>query len=387
MLRRCLTDLGPKVEIVMNRREIIFIGNARCYHTMDWYKLVKALCPNRTVTIATDLIESEGYSRIITCDDNLIVLFNNDPLLLRQQTMFGNLWRNFIKLVTLPIVVVRLKQLFRQRNDAIFHAHSMYYIFLCWAAKIKYIATPMGSDVLVRPDRSSVYKYFTIRALRAAQVITVDSVALQNKIYDLCQANSVVVQNGIDTKAIASVLAKCAERVRVISIRGMDQNYRIYDLVQARNSSICQFDLEFIYPYMEAGYRENVRSIMVGGDIDHGCVKRTEMYRLFAETLLAVSIPESDSSPRTVYEAIFCGCCVAVTYATWIGALPDCMRARLYLVDLNNSHWFDEAIEFAKRVTANPYIPSRLALEIYDQEEAMKMVCNTIYGRESECFA
>ena len=32
--------------------------------------------------------------------------------------------------------------------NSIFHAHSMYYIFLCWAARIKAIATPMGSDVL-----------------------------------------------------------------------------------------------------------------------------------------------------------------------------------------------------------------------------------------------
>lgn len=362
--------------------DIIFVGSGKDYHTIDWYRSVKGLCAGRGVYIATDLIESEGEERIISESDNVILLFNIDRLLLKRQSVVGNIWRNFIKLVALPLSVIKLRSLFREKPDAIFHAHSMYYIFLCWMARIKCIATPMGSDVLVRPDHSLIYRLFTIKALRAASAITVDSMALRDKIQVLCQAKSTIIQNGIDTETIAAVVASGGERSRVTSIRAMDPNYRIYELVQARNLSSYRGKLEFIYPFMEAGYKDKVGSITVDGDVNHGRIARDQMYHLFAETLLAISIPHSDSSPRTVYEAIYCGCCVAVSYGTWIDALPECMRARLYVVDVNDNKWFDKAIEFAKQVTANPYLPSEAAIKSYDQKEAMKAVCSVFYDEK-----
>lgn len=362
--------------------DIVFVGSGKDYHTMDWYRSVKELCAGRAVYIATDLVESEGEERIISESDNVILLFNIDRLLLKRQSVVGNIWRNFIKLAALPLSVRKLRLLYKEKPSAIFHAHSMYYIFLCWMARIKCIATPMGSDVLVRPDHSLIYKWFTIKALRAASAITVDSVALRDKIQVLCQAKSTIIQNGIDTETIATLVASGSKRSRVTSIRAMDPNYRIYELVQARNLSSYRGNLELIYPFMEAGYKDKVGSIMADGDVNHGRITRDRMYQLFAESLLAISIPHSDSSPRTVYEAIYCGCCVAVSYGTWIDVLPDCMRARLYVVDINDNEWFDKAIEFAKQVTASPYIPSQAAIKLYDQKEAMKSVCRAFYNEK-----
>ena len=78
----------------------------------------------------------------------------------------------------------------------------MYYIFLCWLSRIKYIATPMGSDVLVRPKESNLYKFFTSKSLSNADKITVDSKSLFNEVLSLSNKKSIIIQNGIDTKEL-----------------------------------------------------------------------------------------------------------------------------------------------------------------------------------------
>lgn len=361
--------------------DIIFVGSAKDYHTMDWYRQVRDLCPQRYVAIATDLIESEGHARLVTPEDNVLELCIVDSLLLGTQSALGNLWRNVVKLIALPISVLKLRALARRHKGAIFHAHSMFYIMLCWAARVRFIATPMGSDVLVRPDHSALYRYFTIRSLRGAAAITVDSRALQLKIHRLCGVDSHIVQNGIDTEAVRRMVPRDARRTRVVSLRALDPNYRIVEIVKARDAAREKVDLDFIYPFDESGYAQRVKGMMTSGDRDHGRLNRNDMYALLAQTRLAISIPISDSSPRTVYESIFAGCCVAVSPGGWIEELPACMRARLFLVDDPERHgWFDEALAFADRMLSVPYEPSREAIERYDQKEAMLAVCRRFYG-------
>lgn len=360
--------------------DIVFVASARDYHAIDWYRLVKELCPKRSVYVATDLVEGEGFDRIVTAEDKVVVLFPNDMFLFRDQSFYGNIWRNIVKILTLPVIALRLNALKKMNVGTVFHAHSMYYIFLCWAARIKFIATPMGSDVLVRPDRSRIYRYFTIKALRAASAITVDSAALQDKVAQLCGAPSFVVQNGIDSSATAQYREYAGVRSRVVSMRGCDQNYRIADLVRARNGGKLKPSLDLIYPFYEKEYRDMVKAELLESDADHGRVNKEQMYRLFSEAKLAVSVPVSDSSPRSVYEAIFCGACVAVSYGRWIEALPGCMRSRLYIADLENPKWFDEAIAFADQLAGIPYQPSTEAISQYDEKEAMSTVCRMFYG-------
>jgi hypothetical protein len=96
--------------------------------------------------------------------------------------------------------------------------------------------------------------------------------------------------------------------------------------------------------------------------------------------LLAISLPASDSSPRSVYEAIFCGCCVATTRASWIDAMPECMQQRLFIIDLEDKFWLDKAMDYAERITREPYQPSETALTLFDQAIAAKVIVNLFYG-------
>ena len=70
---------------------------------------------------------------------------------------------------------------------------------------------------------------------------------------------------------------------------------------------------------------------------------------------------------------------MAVTYNPWIDVLPDCMKARLFIVDLEDDLWLDRALESAESVTDMPYTPSEDAVDLFDQRKAMQRVVDMFY--------
>jgi len=347
---------------------------------MDWFHEVKNIALESEVFLATDILGDGDASDLIHRDDRLVSLFDISKFLLRRQSRIADIWRNFVKLAATPMQVIRLRKLNKKYPEAIFHAHSMYYIFLCWYSRLKFIATPMGSDVLIRPNESKLYRYMTKRSLKAAHIITVDSLKMQEKVKELCGRNSDLIQNGIDVRMIKSCIDSQTLRRGVVSIRGFYPNYQIEKLMDAREQSNSFSAITFVYPFHEEEYRKSIQSRMQKEDKDLGRLPKQELYRLLAGAMLVVSIPESDSSPRSVYESIFSGCCVAVSYSPWIDTIPACMRARIVIVNLDDKSWLDKALICAKEIIENPYLPSEEALINYDQYESMKKVCSEVYN-------
>lgn len=360
--------------------EIIIISSARCYHAMDWYRMTKKVCSHREILFATDTIDSESHIKMVCEEDQIIDLYNIDRLLFRRQTTLGNIWRNIVKLIFTPLQAWKINLLAKKYPNAVFHANTMYYVFCCWLARIRFIGTPQGSEVLIRPDRSIIYKYFAGKAVKAADHVIVDSVNLQKKIRAICGKEAVVVQLGIDTSTILKKRNVENERTKITSIRGMYPLYRIEAILEGRANSKLKPPLTFIYPFWEEEYRRKVLSKLGPDDVVMGRLLKDEMYELLFATLLVISIPESDSSPRSVTEAIFCGCCVATTYNPWIDDIPSCMRSRLFIVDLEDEGWFDKAVAFARLVTKDPFVPSERALDLFDQERTVRQVAKTYYG-------
>lgn len=249
-------------------RDVIFLGNARCYHTMDWYRNAQDVCYPKRVMFATDLIASEGHVKLVSENDDIIHLYNIDWLLLRNQSKFGNLWRNFVKFILLPLQVVRLRKIATNSPKAIYHAHTMYYMLLGRLAGVSFIGTPQGSEILVRPDRSRVYKYFARKSLLAAKHITVDSAKMQYKILQLCGAKSYIVQNGIDINAISHVVNNPTARVKIVSIRAITPLYRIDEICKALINSQQKPPLTFFYPFWEDEYKTQVFEKLGSEDLD-----------------------------------------------------------------------------------------------------------------------
>ena len=360
--------------------KIVILGGARDFHAMDWYRTVQKNMTNKEVVFLTDLIESEGYSNIVLKTDNIEKLFIIDKFLFKKQSTFGNIWRNIFKLLVLPIQIYKLKKFNEKNPNSIFHAHPMYYMLLCWLSGLKYIGTPQGSEILVRPKKSKLYKYFAIKILQSAKYVTVDSINMKDIIFELSGVKAKIVQNGIDVFELLKYNNLNIYKNRIVSIRGMTELYRIDEIVTVRNNTNSKLPITFIYPFYEESYQIEIRSKLISNDNDLGRLDKDSMYILLSQSKLVISIPKSDSSPRSVYESIFSGACVAITYNNYFNTLPECMQKRIYIVNLENKNWLNEAIVFADKISHIKYIPSSEALELFDQDISIKKVINTLYS-------
>jgi hypothetical protein len=358
-------------------KNIVILCGARDYHAMDWYRTIRKLSPNRDIKVLTDLIGGESFDIIIKKDDKVDRLLIIDNFLFSKQSTLGNIWRNILKLIVLPIQVLKLKKYSKLNPNTIYHAHPMYYMVLCMLARVKFIGTPQGSEILVRPYRSKIYKYFAKKALRAAEYVTVDSINMQNEIYKISGVKAIIIQNGVDTDTLTKINSN--KRDKITSIRGMTPLYRIEEIIKARNNVFDEKGINFIYPFGEKEYIENNLLLMQNVDNNIGRLNKNEMYKLLSESYLVLSIPKSDSSPRSVYESIFLGCCVAVTQNEYIDILPQCMKDRLYIVNLDDKEWFKKAHEKALELKEIQYIPSNEALEMFNQDKSMLKAIEVLY--------
>ena len=359
---------------------LVFLCGARDFHAMDWYRRAKELLPDVDICILTDLIVGEGFNKLVDHTDKVFNLVIIDRLLLTKQSRIGNLWRNLIKLLVFPIQVALARRFARRNPGAIYYAHAMYYLFLGMAAGIPYVGRPQGSDVLIKPYGSRLFRYFAARSLAAAKAVIVDSEKMRNAILDFCDApvNVHVIRNGIDLKSIDAATSRAkeggAERTAITSVRGYTPLYRIREVVESRNASArySRTPITFVYPFYENTYRKAVSSLLLAEDSDLGRVDKAQMYELMAGARLVISIPVSDSSPRSVFEAVFCGCAVAITPQPYYDELPDCMKTRIILVDLQQHDWFERAVETAAEITCTPYRPSEHALKAFNQDNTFR---------------
>lgn len=357
-------------------KELVFLCGARDFHAMDWYKSAKELLTDHEVLILTDLIAGEGYKKLIDHFDKVHRLLILDKLLFKRQSRIGSIWRNALKLLVFPIQIAKIKSFARQHPNAVYHAHAMYYLFLAWAAKVPFVGTPQGSDVLLKPDKNKYFRKYAIKSMQGARYVTCDSERMKEKILSLAGVDARIIQNGIDISEIQK-LQKQNRGIRkmVMSIRGMTSLYRIEEILTARNSEKdIDIPLTFIYPFSDEDYFLSIKEKFSNNDKLLGRQDRLTMYQLLIQTKLVISIPKSDSSPRSVYESIFCGAAVAVTYNPYYDGLPACMKSRIIIVDLDDRDWLSKAIAEADLIIQNPFIPSEESLELFDQKRSfMKM--------------
>lgn len=338
---------------------LVFLCGARDFHAMDWYFSAKEVLPNERIDILTDLIAGEGFKKIISEDDEYSKLLILDRFLFKKQSKLGGLWRNVLKLLVLPIQVSKVKKYNRKNPNSIYYAHSMYYLWLAHFAKVRFIGTPQGSDILVKPFKSKIYRYLSKVSLKSAMQITVDSKQMQDKAFEISGVRPKIVQNGIDLAEINN--GGNYDRNTILSIRGMAPLYRLTDLLEGRNSSetYSTKPITFIYPFYEEEYLEISKKLSIKNDSFVGRLAREEMYSLLQRTQVLFSIPISDSSPRSVYEGIFCGCVVIITYNPYYEMLPECMKRRIVICNLEDENWFESAVNKAIEISQTDYVPQK----------------------------
>lgn len=353
---------------MFNGVNVAFLGSGRCFHTNDWYRSALHLL-KRPIPFITDNYEGDDLPCLLQQKDDVRQLFIIDRLLSTKSSALGHLWRNLLKLALAPLQVLRLRRQWRALGKPFIIAHSTYYAFLASFIGARYSSTPQGSEVLVRTS-SRLYRWVLGRSLRYATFITVDSQAMKDAIACLTDRPVFIVQNGINIAAVRDLPDQ--DRDIVMSIRAISGNYRILDIVAGRNASAANVSLTLTFPFTEESYFEKVTAEIAEGDSMLGRVEKDHLLTLLKRAICVISIPESDSSPRSVYEAIFAGAAALCAPSPYIQALPQCMRARIVVVDPADDAWFAKGLAQAKEIVRTDYVPSEEALSAFDQLRSMR---------------
>ena len=368
-----------------NYENLIFLCGGHDFHAMDWYRRSLDNLNNINVFILTDLIKCEGFKVLIKENDIVFKLIIIDKFLFRKQSNLGNYWRHIIKILIFPVQIYLIKKFAKKYPKSIYYAHSMYYIWLARFAGIEYVGRPQGSDILIKPFKSQIFKILSRQGISNSKAIIVDSYLMNKTIKRITSNNKVfVIPNGIDLNSIKKLIKlkkNQNNRKFIISIRGLTKLYRIHEILLSRANmeKSLKIPIKFIYPFYEESYKKSLNKLFISEDDDISRLSKIDMYKYFMEAKLVISIPYSDSSPRSVYEAIFCGAIVAISYNNYYENLPDSLKARVIIVDINQKDWFYNAINKAEDLLKEDFIPCNKALRQFDQDQTFKEMAKIIF--------
>ena len=360
-------------------KRIVFVCSTKDFHAIDWYKSAKKICKLNPY-ILTDSKSSEGFKNLLNKKDIVFNLFLIDKLLFKRMSRIGNIWRNLIKLILLPLQVYLLKRFNKKYPNNLYYAHTMYFIWACHFAGLEFIGTPQGSEILVRTFKSIPYKYLSSIAIKSALFITCDSKKMAERIFQISKIKPLIIQNGIDIKLINKINKsnkKFFKRKKaIVSFRGLSPLYRTEEIFKSREliKDDKKIPIHLIYPFSEKDYKNEIISNLKPFDKDLGKLSQARLLEQFNQYILYISIPSSDSSPRSVYECIFSGGIVGITEEDYYKDLPKELQERIILINLNNKRWLEEAINKANLLNKKPFNPKNVNLDQFDQLKSFKAI-------------
>lgn len=359
--------------------KIFFIGDAADFHVVDKFNQATQVLKEKEIFLFSGISIEKNQAGSSIVNDTNVVNYDLSCILFLKFLKNSQFTKNVIKALLFPLQIILLKFLKWRNPDSVFHAFTMYYAVLCYFTRLHYVVTPQASEILHRIDLSKIYRFFAIRALGHATNIIVDSQEMQVKLTEY-GIDSLVFKNGFDAQKLLTDSTEVYERDLIVSIRGLRALYRIDKVFDGRDALSKAVGLQLIYPASDLDYKKKLKPRLLNIDADVGTLDKPSMYGLLRRSKLVISIPETDSSPRSVYEAIFAGAAAAVTKSSYLDELPSCMLKRIFVVDLDNIYWMAEALAFADDVVRKQYIPSQKALNMCDYNTTMQKISDAFYN-------
>ena len=363
------------------RNPIIIFGSVRDYHAIDWYLNLYKI--DRNLIFVSDCNCGEGIENQMPKSHSYIQLIPLDNFLLASQSKFANIWRNTFKILILPLNSILFLAICLLLKPRIIHAHPLYYGLICKILNQKYIVTPQGSEILVRSKRNFLYKLFAGFILRGAKKITTDSILMKKTINSLFKLDSYLIQNGIDSSSILKILEEktSSQDKYLLSLRAIHENYRILEIVKSRNCTCPMKPIYFVYPFCDNIYFKEVKKYLKPFDKLLGKVEKDNLYSLMSNSIAAISIPISDSSPKSVYESIFSGAPTILHNNPYQDFMTESMKSRIITItnkDIRESNWLSNSIKEALKISKE-YSPCSLSYEKFDSNLILKSTYKTLY--------
>lgn len=300
------------------------------------------------------------------------------------------------KLISTLIYARKIDQIVREKNIHIIHAHNLYQGFICSyiKSKVPVVFTPMGSDIIIHAQQNFLYKFMAKKAFKRANVVTGDSLLIQKRglLVGANQIKNYIIQNGVDSKKffpnssnVRTSLNIDEDDFLIYSPRGLDDIYNIKKIIEV--IALLQKEGIKVKCMISYGFGEynlnmlkkcisdlNIQDLIIW----IGSVEYDDMPHYYNAADMIISIPDSDSSPKSVYEAMFCKKPVIVSDLDWVNETlgdKDCVIK----VDHKNIESIKNAVirlckdnDYRDRISNNALYVSKKFFDYYENMEKME---------------
>jgi glycosyltransferase involved in cell wall biosynthesis len=349
---------------------ILFISSSSDWHIDLW---VKYYTKNHQVFLFSD---KEDYLKRQSFENVEIIEYEG---YLGKLLNFFNIKSHFLfqinKLVSVRYFASKVDLAITNSNIEIIHAHSLYYGFLLSFIKsdIPVVFTPMGSDIIIHAQKNILYKYMAKKIFNRANIVTGDSILLQQSGYKVGAKShrNYIIQNGVDSSIFFpknnNLKAKyniSDDETILFSPRSITPLYNIdiiieamYGLKSAGYKVKCMFSFAFGDKY-SIQLKNQVKKLGLDNNVIWlGFLNYKQMAEHYNLADIVISVPSSDSSPKSVYEAMFCKKPIIVSDLEWSYELlsnSDCVRR----VNVRDSINLEKTI---KDLISNPDLRSEIS--------------------------
>jgi len=322
-----------KNDLRMNKPRYLLFGNAESVHMLKWAKeLVKYF----DVFIISSLGVHQDILKIIP-ESNIITLnFKINPeggniALLKKLFLFKRL----IKKINPEIV-----------NAHYITSHGFIAALIRGLFGVKYVLvqSAWGTDILVTPNRSFLYKFITKYSLNKANVITSDSNYMSDVINKLSKTKCITFPFGLDKLPESTFEEKDINLC--FSNRALTENYNINNVIYAFASmAIKNEKLRLIIandgPQLNE-LKEIAKNIGLSDRIEFiGFLSASEQNKIYKKSTYYFSLPTSDSTSVSLLEAMAFGC---------IPILSDLPANREWVVNGKNGVIFTSKEDFLNHI-------------------------------------
>ena len=323
-----------KVEVVIVN--ILYIASCSDWHIDLWTKHFSKGNNVYLFLVFEDYLKDQAYLGI--------TVFKSEGVLGRILNAFkfkSQKWYQLNKLLSARAYAKRIDSIIEKYDIEIVHAHSLYYGYVASFIKsdTNIVFTPMGSDVILHAQNNRLYQHMALNAFKKAHIITGDSLLLQKQGYKVgaTKKNNYIVQNGVNSKIffpkannLRQNYSVADDEILIFSPRAITPLYNIdiilqaiHELVNTGHKIKCMLSFAFGDDY-SAQLKKQVQDLKI---VDHilwlGYLSYEDMAKHFNAADIVVSVPSSDSSPKSVYEAMFCKKPIVVSDLLWTYELLD----------------------------------------------------------------
>ncbi len=367
---------------------ILFLASSSDFHVDKW---VKYFTENNKIFLFSDsqnYLKDQKFYNVKIFKSSGYIGYLLNCIKIKKKFFF-----QINKFISVMKFASEIDSIVKKYNINIIHAHSLYFGYLNYYIKshVPKVFTPMGSDIIIQSQNNYIYKNMAKKAYIGSDIVTGDSIFLQKKgfILGAKKKDNYIIQNGVDSNIFYSKknnlkkkLDLEEEDLLLFSPRGLDPVYNIKKIIYSIKILVdkkVRLKCIFAYAFGEEYYQrlnEIVKNLNLEDYIIwEGNIDRIKMAKIYNASDIVISIPDSDSSPASVYEAMFCKKPVIISDLEWSNEYFE-NKKNIFKLKKINSKALSNEIEYiisspnkTKIITENAY---KIVKKFFDYRKNMK---------------